>query len=56
MDPEQEELEELAEVVVCVPEGEVLVGALLDGSGVGMSSFPIVIMGHDGNGGGAGGG
>ena len=56
----QEELEEVTVAVlggeVLVLEGEVLVGSFLDGSGVGMLSLPMVIIGHEGKGGGTGGG
>lgn len=63
VEPLQEELDDLSVRVVLgeVPVGEFLVGKvsvglLLDGSGVGTLSFPMVIVGQDGKGGGVGGG
>lgn len=58
--------EELEDDLVLVVVGDVLVGEsvvngvsvglLLDGSGVGTLSFPMVMVGHEGKGGGVGGG
>ena len=47
---------ELGEAVVGVLVGEVSVMLSLDGSGVGTLSFPMVMTGHEGKGGGTGGG
>ena len=43
---------ELGEPVVGVLVGEVSVGLSLDGFGVSTLSFPIVVTGHEGKGGG----
>ena len=47
---------ELGEAVVGILVGEVFVTLSCDGSGVGILSFPMVMTGHEGKGGGTGGG